>query len=75
MEKKRVRIKKYFYHKSDLGVVSITDNMNKWNALPRKTVLKHSIMNVDFTPEVRPEGDSPNIIAYKKKKGLILVED
>ena len=75
MEKNKKRIKKYFYHRSNLWVISITDNMDKWKAIPSKKLLNHTTVKVDITKPNIPEGDSPNIIAYKKKKGLILVED
>lgn len=70
MTKNNRRIKKYFYHRSNVGVISITDNMNKWCALPLKKVLNHTTVRVDITPVDLPEEDSPAIIAYKKRKEI-----
>ena len=70
MAKNNRRIKKYFYHRSSVGVISITDNMDKWCALPSKKVLNHTTVRVDVTPVDIPEGDSPAVVAYKKRKGM-----
>ena len=70
MEKNKKRIKKYFYHRSNVGVISITDNIDKWYALPPKKVLNHTTVRVDVTPVDIPEGDSPAVVAYKKRKGI-----
>ena len=70
MVKNKRRIKKYFYHRSNVGVVSITDHMDKWCALPSKKVLNHTTVRVDITPVDIQEGDSINIINYKKRKGI-----
>ena len=76
MEKKSRKIKNFYYHRSEEGVVSITNNTSNWYAVPVKKKLRHVRFEVDFTlPEVKSGVDSPNITAYKKKRGLILEED
>ena len=75
MEKKSRKIKNYFYYRSKDGVISITNNTDTWYAVPVKKRKRAIRFTVDFTlPEV-PEGDSPNIIAYKKRRGFFIPED
>lgn len=71
MEKKSRKTKNFYYHRSKEGVISITDNTSNWYAVPVKKKLKHVRFEVDFTlPEIKSEEDSPNIVAYKKKRGI-----
>lgn len=75
MEKKSRKIKNFYYHRSKEGVISITDNTSKWYAIPSKKKVRATKFEVDFTlPEVK-EGDSPNIIVYKKRRGFFIPED
>lgn len=69
------KIKDYFYYKSEEGVVSITSNTSTWHAVPSKKKMKVTKFEVDCTLKEIPEGDSPSIIRYKKRKGFFIPKD
>lgn len=76
MEKKSRKIKNFYYYRSKEGVISITSNTDTWYAVPVKKKLRPIRFEVDFTvPEIKSEDDSPNIIAYKKRRGFFIPED
>lgn len=69
---KNKKIKNYFIYKSTEGVASITSNTKTWYAFPRKNKLRVTKFEVDCTLEDVPKEDSPKVILYKKRRGLIL---